>query len=103
MQNCAQLGADETLNALHTEWRLFEVVIYGDALSAQKLAKRLICGVKHLPLRVRISIVTDTQKAIEAGARKDPTLFIDSKPIIEGLVSAETITDTFINILKETP
>jgi protein-disulfide isomerase len=42
-----------------------------------------------------LKIVTSTQIAIEAGVRYDPTLFIDGKPFIEGLVDAQEITTLF--------
>lgn len=92
MQMCTELGHGEILNSSHAEWPLLEGVIYGDAILSLKLAKRLVCGVKHLPLRLRIETITDTHAAIDAGVKRDPTLFINGKPLIEGLVAAEEIT-----------
>ncbi|MBD3809941.1 MAG: hypothetical protein IE884_05445 [Sulfuricurvum sp.] len=101
METCAELGYGEILNASHPQWPLLEGVIYGDATLSLKLAKRLVCGVKHLPLRLRLTTVTDTLAAIEAGVTHDPTLFINGKPFIEGLVAAETLTAVFEKYLKE--
>lgn len=101
MQTCAELSHGEILNGSHTEWPLLEGVIYGDATLSLKLAKRLVCGIKHLPLRLSLNTITNTQIAINAGASHDPTLFINGKPFIEGLVAAETLTAAFENLLKE--
>lgn len=101
MQMCAELAHGEVLNASHPQWPLLDGVIYGDATLSLKLAKRLVCGVKHLPLRLSLSIITDTVAAIEAGVSHDPTLFINGKPFIEGLVAAETITAVFEKYLSK--
>ncbi|MBD3790238.1 MAG: hypothetical protein IE885_07740 [Campylobacterales bacterium] len=101
MQACTPLASGEILNASHSDWVLIEAVIYGDATLCAKLSKRLVCAVKHLPLRLRIDTITDTQVAIEAGASYDPTLFINGKPFIEGLIAAEEVTAIFKNYLNE--
>ncbi len=101
METCAELGYGEILNGSHPQWPLIEGVIYGDATLSLKLAKRLVCGVKHLPLRLSLSIITDTEVAIEAGATSDPTLFINGKPFIEGLVAAETLSAVFEQYLSK--
>lgn len=102
MEACRPLTPGEILNASHPEWPLIEAVIYGDPTLCAKLAKRLVCAVRHLPLRLRMDTITDTQAAIEAGATHDPSLFINGKPFIEGLVAAETITQTIEQyLLKE--
>lgn len=101
METCAEFRPGEILNASHLEWPLLEGMIYGDATLSLKFAKRLVCGVKHLPLRLSLSIITDTVAAIEAGVSHDPTLFINGKPFIEGLVTAETITALIGNLLKK--
>jgi predicted DsbA family dithiol-disulfide isomerase len=43
----------------------------------------------------------NTQKAIEAGVAKDPTIIWNGKIIIEGLIPAEEITKIFENLLGE--
>lgn len=98
---CAELGHGEILNSSHPEWPLLEGVVYGDATLSLKFAKRLVCGVKHLPLRLNLVIITNTEAAIEAGATSDPTLFINGEPFIEGLVAAEVLTAVFELLLKE--
>jgi hypothetical protein len=95
MELCAPLDENGILNATHTEWPLFHGIIYGDKTLCTKFSKRLVCSIKHLPLRLSLKIVTSTQIAIEAGVRYDPTLFIDGKPFIEGLVDAQEITTLF--------
>lgn len=97
MNTCAPLDEETILNDTHPEWPLFEGVIYGDATLSLKLAKRLVCGIKHLPLRLSLKTITDTHAAIESGVAHDPTLFINGKPFIEGLISAEEITEVFKN------
>ncbi|MBD3791479.1 MAG: hypothetical protein IE918_04905 [Campylobacterales bacterium] len=81
---------------------MIEAVIYGDPTLCTKLAKRLVCGVRDLPLRLRLNTVTDTQAAIEAGATHDPSLFINGKLFIGGLVASETMTQAMQQyLLKE--
>lgn len=101
METCAELAHGEILNASHPQWPLLEGVIYGDATLSLKLAKRLVCGIKHLPLRLSLKTITNTLTAIEAGVTHDPTLFINGKIFIEGLVAAETLTAAFESLLKE--
>jgi hypothetical protein len=101
MEVCAPLDENGILNAEHTQWPLFDGVIYGDKTLCTKLSKRLVCGVKHLPLRLKLSIITDTQKAIENGIAHDPTLLLSGKPLIEGLVSAEAMTAIFETLLSK--
>jgi hypothetical protein len=101
MELCAPLDENGILNAEHTQWPLFSAVIYGDKTLCTKLSKRLVCSIKHLPLRLSLKIVTSTQAAIEAGVRFDPTLFINGKPFIEGLVAAEEITIVFEKLLQK--
>lgn len=101
MEVCASLDENGILNGSHSEWPLFEGVIYGDAILCAKLSKRLVCGVKHLPLRLKLSIVTDTEKAVENGISHDPTLIINGKPFIEGLIAAEEITAVFETLLSK--
>lgn len=99
MQTCAPLEIGEILNSEHTQWPLFDVSIHGGKLESIKLLKRLVCGVKHLPLRLRTSFEHDTQRSIELGVRVDPTLVWNDTCVIEGLLSAEMITQTFETLL----
>lgn len=101
MQSCAPLAPGEILNASQSQWPFIEAVIYGDPTLCTKLAKRLVCGVRDLPLRLRLDMITDTQAAIEAGATHDPSLFINGKPFIEGLVTAEEITALFLTYFSK--
>ncbi len=101
METCAELGHGEVLNSSHPEWPLLDGVIYGDKTLSLKLAKRLVCGVKHLPLRLRLKMISDTQIAVDVGVLYDPTLFINGKSFIEGLVAAEEITAVFEKYLSK--
>ena len=97
MQNeaCHEMGAGEILNASHAEYPLYEAVIYGSKLDCAKFSKRLSCAIKHLPIRVRFSYVHDSEKALEKGITKDPTLVLDGAIFLEGLTQAEDITKAF--------
>ncbi len=104
MQNgeaCHTMDEGEVLNAAKTEYPIFYAVLYGDRVSTAKFSKRLSCAVKHLPLRVAFHYEYDTQKALDAGVRKDPTLVLDGEIFLEGLVAAEAITEAFEVLLEE--
>ncbi len=104
MQNgeaCHTMDEGEVLNAAKTEYPLFSAVLYGDRVSTAKFSKRLSCAIKHLPLRVVFHYEYDTQKALDAGVRKDPTLVLDGEIFLEGLVAAETITEAFEVLLEQ--
>lgn len=73
---CYPLAEGEILHAEHKSWPLFRVTIHGSDIERIKLSKRLSCAIKHLPLRLQVHL-------------------------LEGLVSAEEITKTFENLLKE--
>lgn len=100
---CEPLEYGEILNASHPQWPLFEVSIHGGKLESMKLFKRLVCGVKHLPLRLRTSFEHDTQRSADLGIQYDPTLMWGQEFLIEGLQSAEFMTQTFETLLKTIP
>ena len=97
---CYPLKEGEVLNEEHSEWKLFDITIYGSAKERVKLSKRLVCSLKHLPLRLRIKYEKDTLKSIEKGVGSDPTLEYDGRFIAEGLVSAERLSEIFEELLK---
>ena len=104
MQNgeaCHTMDEGEVLNAAKTEYPLFHAVLYGDRVSTAKFSKRLSCAIKHLPLRVAFHYEHNTQKALDVGVRKDPTLVLDGEIFLEGLVAAEAITEAFEVLLEE--
>ncbi len=96
---CAPLKEGETLNGEHPEWPLFAVTIHGSEAERVKLAKRLVCAVKHLSLRLRIHYEKDAIQSIEKGVAKDPTLEWQGRLLAEGLVSAEELTEIFERLL----
>ena len=100
MDVCRVMNEDEILNEKHSEYPLFNAVIYGSRVECAKFSKRLSCAIKHLPVRVKFSFEYDTLKAIEKGIAKDPTLVLDGKIFIEGLVQSEEITKKFEELLK---
>jgi len=92
---CREIRAGEVLNASHAEYPLYEAVIYGSRLDCAKFSKRLSCAIKHLPIRVRFSYEHNSEKALEKGITKDPTLVLDGAIFLEGLTQAEDITKAF--------
>lgn len=92
---CHEMDNEEVLNANHLDYPLFEAILYGDKILTAKLSKRLSCAIKHLPLRIKFRYEYDTQKAIDAGVSKDPSLLINGEIVIEGLVNSEEITQLF--------
>jgi len=99
LEYCYPLKEGEILNKGKV-YPLFEVTIHGSDTNRVKLSKRLVCAVKHLPLRLKIHYQKDTAKSIEKGVAKDPTLEYNGKFLAEGLVSAEEITKTFEELLS---
>lgn len=99
MNVCRQMQAGEILNSDKTETPLFYALLYGDKVATAKLSKRLSCAIKHLPLRMQFEYEYNTQEAIEAGIKKDPTLVVDGEILIEGLLQAELITEAFEKLL----
>ena len=97
---CHIMSHGEILNADKHQYPLFHAVLYGDRVSTAKFSKRLSCAIRHLPLRVEFSYEYDTLKAVEKGVTKDPTLVLDGKIFLEGLVQAEVITEAFEKQLK---
>ena len=100
MNICREMHSGEILNLKKIEDPLFHALLYGDEIATAKLSKRLSCAIKHLPLRVQFEYQYNTQKAIESGIKKDPTLMLDGKIFLEGLVQAEQITEAFEKLLK---
>jgi len=100
LEYCYPLAEGETLNADHPEWPLFDVTIHGGDRERVKLSKRLVCALKHLPLRLTIRYEKDLSRSIERGVAKDPTLEMGGRFLAEGLVSAERLTEIFENLLK---
>ncbi len=101
LEYCYPLAEGEVLNVDHPEWPLFAVTIHGSDRERVKLSKRLVCGVKHLPLRLTITYEKSAERSMEKGVAKDPTLEYDGKFLAEGLVPAEELTETFEKLLKE--
>ena len=89
----------DVLNA-SSSFPLHKAVIYGSKVDSAKLSKRVSCAIKHLPIRVKFSFVYDSLKAVEKGVSKDPTLMLDDKIFIEGLLQSEEITKRFEELLK---
>ena len=99
LKYCYPLKEGEILNE-DKAYPLFEVTIHGSDTNRVKLSKRLVCAIKHLPLRLKIHYQKDTAKSIEKGVAKDPTLEYNGNFLAEGLISAEEITKIFEGLLN---
>lgn len=97
---CHEMAKGEILNPHLTNLPLHKCTIYGDKILSKKLSKRLSCAIKHLPIRLQFNYNYNTLDAINLGISKDPTLVLDGKIFIEGLIQAEDITRRFENFLK---
>ncbi|WP_457603110.1 rhodanese-like domain-containing protein [Nitratifractor sp.] len=97
---CHVMDEGEILNPQLAGLPLHEAVLYGDRILTAKFSKRLSCAIKHLPIRVQFAYNHSTEEAIERGIAKDPTLVLDGEIFLEGLVSAEEITESFERFLE---
>ncbi len=96
---CHVMEEGEVLHADKSDYPLYHAVLYGDRVLTTKLSKRLSCAIKHLPLRLLFTYEHDTLKAIEQGITIDPSLVLEGKLFLEGLVSAEEISEAFERLL----
>ncbi len=96
---CHTMKEGEILNEFHSQYPLYEGILYGDKVSTEKFSKRLSCSIKHLPIRLKFHFEYNTLKAIENGVTKDPTLVLNGKIFLEGLVQAEDITKAFEKLI----
>lgn len=98
---CHTMHEGEILNESYPQYPLFEAILYGDRVSTAKFSKRLSCSIKHLPIRLKFHFEYDTLKAVENGITKDPTLVLDGKIFLEGLVQAEDIAKAFEKFITD--
>jgi len=98
---CHEMAEGEVLNEHLRHMPLHTCKIYGDRVLSAKLSKRLSCAIKHLPIRLQFNYNYNTQEAIELGISKDPTLVLDGRIFIEGLIQAEDITRRFEEFLNK--
>ena len=98
---CREMHEGEILNKEKVHTILYKATLYGDRLECAKFSKRLSCAIKHLPLQIQFSFEYDTQKAIEIGVVKSPTLLLNNHIFLEGLLQSELITEAFENLLEE--
>ena len=97
---CYALNEGEILNKGHNEWPLFKLLICGSKIECLKISKRIMCTIKHLPLRLQVFYEHDTLKCLELGGGSDPSIFLDNKLLFEGLIQAEDIKTIFEKLLK---
>ena len=100
IEACHEMHNGEILNKEKEEFTLYSATLYGDRVLTAKFSKRLSCSIKHLPLRVAFRYEYSTEKAVETGIVKDPTLVLNEEIFLEGLVQAEEITYKFQNLLE---
>jgi len=96
---CHEMTNGEILNEDKKEYPLYFATLYGDKVLTAKFSKRLSCVIKHLPIRVKFNYEYSTQKAIDVGVTKDPTLVLNGKIFLEGLIQAEDMTKAFKELL----
>jgi hypothetical protein len=99
--SCYPLKEGEILNEAYPDYPLFFVTIHGSERERIKLSKRLVCALKHLPLRLQIHYEKDTETSLNRGVRHDPTLEYEDTFLAEGLVSAETLNELFSQMLQK--
>ncbi len=97
---CYALDEGEILNEGHPEWPLFVLTICGSKIETLKMSKRIMCTLKHLPLRLQVFYENNAEKCIEMGGGGDPSVFLDGKLLFEGLIQAEEIKEIFEKLLK---
>jgi len=97
---CYALNEGEILNEDHYEWPLFVLTICGSKVETLKMSKRVMCTLKHLPLRLQVFYENNAEKCIEMGGGGDPSVFLDGNLLFEGLIQAEKIKEIFEKLLK---
>ena len=97
---CYALNEGEILNEGHNEWPLFKLLICGSKIECLKISKRMMCTLKHLPLRLQVFYSHDTLKCLNLGGGSDPSVFLGNKLLFEGLIQAEDIKTIFEKLLK---
>ena len=97
---CYALNEGEILNEDHPEWPLFVLTICGSKVETLKMSKRIMCTLKHLPLRLQVFYENNAEKCIEMGGGGDPSVFLDGMLLFEGLIQAEEIKKIFEKLLK---
>ena len=97
---CYALNEGEILNENHREWPLFVLTICGSKVETLKMSKRVMCTLKHMPLRLQVFYENNAEKCIELGGGGDPSVFLGEKLLFEGLIQAEEIKEIFEKLLK---
>ncbi len=97
---CYALNEGEILNEDHPEWPLFMLTICGSKVETLKMSKRVMCTLKHLPLRLQVFYENNAEKCIKMGGGGDPSVFLNGKLLFEGLIQAEEIKQIFEKLLK---
>ena len=97
---CYALREAEILNEGHNEWPLFKLLICGSKIECLKISKRIMCTLKHLPLRLQVFYEHNTLTCLELGGGADPSVFLDNKLLFEGLIQAEEIKTIFEKLIK---
>lgn len=74
MSHCALPVQGEIINDHRSDWPLIELTLYGSRNETAKLAKRVNCALRTLPLRARLRYVRDPLAWAEAGIGRLPAL-----------------------------
>jgi hypothetical protein len=99
VSSCSLVKNGDVLNKEKLSSPLFVCVIYADKIALVKLSKRISCAIKTLPLRVKLILESDIEKAIGAGATKECALEVDGKIVFDGEFMAEDIEEIFKGLL----
>ena len=91
MSHCALPVQGDVINGHQSDWPLLDLTLYGSRNETAKLAKRVNCALRTLPLRVRLHYVRNPLAWSEAGIEQLPALTISGWRH-EGWLSTEEIT-----------
>lgn len=74
MSHCALPVQGEVINGHQPDWPLIDLTLYGNRNETAKLAKRVKCALRTLPMRVRLRYVRAPEAWVEAEISRLPAL-----------------------------
>ena len=77
--------------------------ILGSGVEAEKLRRRLACALGGLGWSVCISIYRNAERALDAGATRDPTLLADGVLFAQGLPRTEHLEGLLLARIGRSP
>lgn len=91
--SCGPVQAGEILNAEHADWPLLEITLYGNRTEVAKLGKRLKCGLRSVPARLKVHKELDPLIAAEKGLATLPAIMVGDAVISEGWIQTEELAE----------